>query len=55
MGSSHLIEILLLIDVSVVLVFEINLVVGYDLIVGETHLCIDKVLIAVHKEIRKVQ
>ena len=55
MGSSYLIEILLLIYVRIVLVLEINLVIGYDLIVGETHLCIDKVLIAVHKEIRKVQ
>ena len=54
MGGSHFIEIFLLVDVGVVLVFEVNLVVRDDLIVWQTNFCIDEVLIAVHEEVRKV-
>ena len=46
--------ILCLINIVKILAFQVNLVVGYDLIVGQTEPYIDEKLIAVHKQRAKV-
>ena len=46
--------VLLLVNVAVVLVFEIDLVVGDHLIIRQTDLGVDEKLIAMHEEWREI-
>ena len=46
--------VLRLVNVVVVLVFKVDLVVGNDLVVGQTDLRVDEKLITVHEQRAKV-